>query len=592
MPRNYSNTLLFLLLLCYGSSGLYGQDLEAVSNRLSKLKEQKLSITGGIQLFGQTYSASGITARRDDFQWGARANLNLGFLGFNAPFSFVFSEANQNFNLPAYTFAGISPRYKWATLHAGDRSMSFSRYTLGGISFRGVGLQLEPGRFQVAGFYGKLNRALAADLNSVGNLNGFYDRIGHGLRIGYGGRKTAVFANYFSASDEQDGLPIATELNQTLLPTANKVVSTEVRQMLGKRVTLSGEFAHSAFNADQNAVDLPNDERDFGNELFGLFNPNESTLTGQAYNLGLNYVHDKFGVQGRYERITRGFRTLGSLFFNNDTENITLGFNRTLMAGKLNLFVNGGLERTNLDAEENESTDRLIGSLNVTYRPSEDWIYTGSYSNFRNDTKLRARTDLTIPVDSIFLAQVNQSANLTILRQLGTEQRPSSLRLLLQHQRANSVINDEVNDMANSRVSILALNYAGGNPELGWQWNTGLALNLTEIGGINNRSISPTLGINRNFLNNALATYLQMALGFYQQGDDGNQVFNLSFGGSYRLLNSHRIGLRATHLNRFGSAMASRNFNEWYASLNYGFNFGGALGGKRSTAPAAAPVKK
>ncbi len=588
---------LFLLSGLSLSGALFAQDVGNVLGRLGKLKEQQLSITGGINLNGQWYQANGIEARRDNFQWRGSANLNLSFLGVNAPFSFVFSDANNNFNLPAYSFAGISPRYKWATLHAGDRSLSFSRYTLGGISFRGVGLQLEPGKFQVATFYGKLNRALAADLNAVGNLNGLFERTGHGLRIGYGGRKTAIFTNYFSATDDNTGLPPISELGSSLSPTANKVVSLEGRQMLGKRVSLTGELAHSVFNGNQNANRLGDQDRNFGNTLFGLFTPNEATFTGQAYNFGANYNANNFGLQGRYERITRGFRTLGSLFFNNDTENITLGANRTFLKGKLNLFVNGGLERTNLDAQELEVTDRLIGSLNVNYRPSDQWMYSASYSNFRNDTKLRAQTDITAPVDSIFLAQVNQNANLTILRQLGTEQRPASLRLMAMHQRANSVINDEVNEMANSRVNILALNYAAGVADQGWQWNAGLTFNQTAVGTINNRSLSPTLGLNRNFLNNSLATYLQTALGFFQQAGDSNQVFNLSFGGNYRLRSSHRLGLRITHLNRFGSELATRNFSEWYTALNYGFNFGGAIGKKQTnpatktpSAPASAPT--
>lgn len=584
MPSSSRYTLLFVLLLA--SCVCAAQDVEATVNQLKTLKEQQLNITGGINLTSQFYNAAGIADRRDNFQWGARANLNFSFLGINAPFSFVFSEANQNFGLPAYTFAGISPRYKWATLHAGDRSMNFSRYTMGGISFRGVGLTLEPGKFHFSGFYGKLNRALANDLNTLGDLNGFYQRNGYGFRMGYGGKSSAIYANFFAADDqENEALPPVTELGPVFGLQNNKVISLEGRQQIGKRLSVFGELAHSAFNGNNRAPALTAENENFGNTLLGLFSPTEETQTGQAYQVGAAYTQTKYGLQLKYERITRGFRTLGSLFFNKDSENITLGLNRSFLENKLTVFVNGGLERTNLDSEEQESTNRIIGTLNMNYRPDDKWMFSSSYSNFRNDTKLRARTNLLAPVDSIFLAQVTQNANVMVMRQLGSEQRPSSIRLMLMRQLANNIINDEVNQTANSQVSVATLAYSAGNPDAGLQWNTGLTYNNTRIGTISNRAFAPTLGLNKNFLNNALATYLQSALSLSVQNGDNSRIFNLSTGATYRLANSHRLGMRATHLNRFGSALASRNFREWYGSLTYGYSFGGKIGRKESPPP-------
>lgn len=588
MPNSSRHTLLFVLLLA--SCVCAAQDVEATVNRLKNLKEQQLSITGGINLTSQFYDAVGITNRRDNFQWGARANLNFSFLGINAPFSFVFSEANQNFGLPSYSFAGISPRYKWATLHAGDRSMSFSRYTMGGISFRGVGLTLEPGKFHVSGFYGKLNRALANDLNTLGDLNGFYQRNGYGFRMGYGGKGTAIFANFFAADDQEDGAqPPRTELGPVFGLQNNKVISLEARQQVGKRISVFGELAHSAFNGSRNAAALPPADENFGNTLLGLFSPTEETQTGQAFQIGAAYTQAKYGLQMRYERISRGFRTLGALFFNKDSENITLGFNRSFLENKLSLAVNAGLERTNLDAEEQESTNRLIGNLNLNYRPDDKWMFSSGYSNFRNDTKLRARTNLLAPVDSIFLAQVTQNANVMAMRQLGTKDKPSSLRLMLMRQLANNIVNDEVNQNANSQVTVASLAYTAGNPDAGLQWNTGLSYNTTRIGTISNNNFASTLGLNKNFLNNALATHLQSSLSLSTQNGDNSRVLNLSTGATYRLANSHRLGLRATYLNRFGSSIITRNFRELYGSLTYGYSFGGSIGRKEPPLPNASP---
>ncbi|MEM9529174.1 MAG: hypothetical protein AAGA31_21365, partial [Bacteroidota bacterium] len=502
-------------------------------------------------------------------------------------------DANENFRLPAYTFVGISPTYKWITAHVGDRSLSFSRYTLDGVTFRGGGLELRPGKFRIAGFYGGLNRALLSDLNAVGNLNGFYERTGWGGKIGYEGERGSINLILFAAADDEENNPFAAE-NLLVTPLDNKVVSLTGRQQFGKRLTLSAEAAHAITNTDKTAAPLADDELDFSNQLLGLFTPNQSVVTGQAYNLKAFYNFENTGLQAGYERVTRGFRTLGALFFNNDSERITLGASRSLLEGKLNLSANGGLERTNLDDGEAETTDRIIASITANYRPSDTWLFNAGYSNFRNDTKLRGRADLVNPVDSIFLAQVTQSINGMAIRKLGAKERPASLSLVVNHQRANNIINDEVSTDNQTRFTNLALTYAAGNPSSGFQYNVGVATNFTVLGDISTNSLSPSLGLTKVLWNNSLTTQLRTALSFISSPDAPereNSVLNFSFGANYKLKNSQSINLSVIHLNRFGSEQENRNFREWYGTIGYGYRFGGRLGGRRA-APNAASVQQ
>lgn len=585
--KNFTTHTVFILIGLAATAVLSGQDVGAVVDDLKNIKDRSLNITGGLSLGLNAYNASGIAPRRDDLQWNARANLSLEFLGLSAPFSVAFSDANRNFNLPSYTFAGISPTYKWIRAHAGDRSMSFSRYTMDGISFRGGGLELSPGKFRLAGFYGSLNRALLNDLNAVGNLNGFYERTGFGGKIGFEGEKGGLNLVLFSAADDPGDNPL-TNLNNRLTPLQNTVVSFSGRQQLGKRLTLSGEAAHSLTNQDRLAEPLQESELKLSNELFGLFSPNQSITTGQAYRVEASFNLEKSGLRAGYERISRGFRTLGALFFNNDTENITGGFTKNLFNNKLSLAANAGLERTNLDAEEAETTDRFIGSATANFRPTDKWMFNAGYSNFRNDTKLRGQTDPFTPVDSIFLAQVTQSVNGMILRRLGSDERPSTITLSANHQRANNIIND-VAQMDNQTIfTNLALNFSSGNPAKGFQYHLGVTGNTTELGDFNNRSISPALGLTKTFANNALSTQLRSALSFITSPthpDRDNSVLNLSLGLGYKLKSGHSINLSAIHLNRFGAEDPTRNFREWYGTATYGYRFGGKLGGKRPSAP-------
>ncbi len=571
----------FLLLLSASLWGMSTLPLEAqdLENLGSTLRSEGLTITGNLNISNQTYWASGISPRRDGMMTMVNAGLNFRFLGFSAPFNFSFSDQNAQFNLPSYTFIGISPRYKWATLHAGDRNMNFSKYTMSGISFRGVGLELNPGKFQTAFFYGKLNRALANDLTAVGSLNNFYQRTGMGARIAFQDQSAGYALNFFSAFDATDSAPL-TKLGERLPAADNMTVSLQARQRITRRLSLNGEFAHSVYNSNRLAPPLAAQNRTPANRMWGLFRPTESFTSGQAYNIGLQYNLNQTGIQAAYERIDRGFRTLGALFFNNDTENMTLGLNRSFFENKLQAFVNGGLERVNLDNKELEATERLIASVNVNYRPDDKWFFAGMYGNFRNDTKLRVQTDVTVPVDSIFLAQVNQSANLTALRRFGTEKRPTNLQFMLNHQRAQNVVNDSVVNTGNSRFTTAALNFSSGSPEAGLQWNAGLTLNFIGLGAVRNQSFAPVFGLNKTLLQNALLLHVNSALSFFQQtGGESSKVWNLHLGGRYQLRNSHRLGLSAIHINRFGSADAIRNFQEWYGQLHYGYNFGGKIGG-------------
>lgn len=212
-------------------------------------------------------------------------------------------------------------------------------------------------------------------------------------------------------------------------------------------------------------------------------------------------------------------------------------------------------------------------------------MFNAGYSNFRNDTKLRGRADIANPVDSIFLAQVTQSVNGMIIRRLGQKERPASLSLVMNHQRANNVINDEVSTDNQTRFTNLALNYGAGNPSSGFQYNVGISGNFTMLGDLSTRALSPTLGLTKALWNNALTMQFRTALSFVTSPDApqrDNSVLNLTFGANYKLKSSHSINLSAIHLNRFGAEDANRNFREWYGTLGYGYRFGGRLGGRQA----------
>ena len=92
---------------------------------------------------------------------------------FDIPLSFVLSNFENKFYQPFNQF-GISPKYKWATLHLGYRNLTYSNYTLAGHRILGAGFDLKPKNFRIGFMYGQLRRS--ASIDSSMNANPMYVR--------------------------------------------------------------------------------------------------------------------------------------------------------------------------------------------------------------------------------------------------------------------------------------------------------------------------------------------------------------------------------------------------------------------------------
>ena len=146
-------TLLFLSLFsCFlTSSSLWSQDIEAL------VKATPLSISGGINVNANYYNNQGGNSIQPPFFYTVGANLNLNFFGIvSAPLSFRYSPTGNQFNYPTvkrqpFNQMGISPKYKWLTVHLGYRSMNFSKYTYSGARFFGGGIEVKPQKIKLNG---------------------------------------------------------------------------------------------------------------------------------------------------------------------------------------------------------------------------------------------------------------------------------------------------------------------------------------------------------------------------------------------------------------------------------------------------------
>lgn len=119
---------------------------EGKAQDFSNFRELKpFTYSGTVEARSMFYNATGIANRRQPLSYLFSGSPTIGIYGFQIPVSFSFSESDRSFRQPFNQF-GMSPNYKWITLHAGYRNLSFSPYTLGGHTMLGGGFELNPGK--------------------------------------------------------------------------------------------------------------------------------------------------------------------------------------------------------------------------------------------------------------------------------------------------------------------------------------------------------------------------------------------------------------------------------------------------------------
>src|SRR5690606_1605079 len=126
------------------------------------------------------YHSRGIAARRTPFSFVATGHANLSIYGWSVPVQFTVTERRRTVSQPFNRYV-LHPKWKWIKAHAGYTSVSFSPYTINGHVFRGIAVDLDPGKhWQVSALYGRFMKATSAD--SLRTTIPSFQRTGYGLK--------------------------------------------------------------------------------------------------------------------------------------------------------------------------------------------------------------------------------------------------------------------------------------------------------------------------------------------------------------------------------------------------------------------------
>ena len=318
-----SRFLISILLIVIFSSDLKCQNLNSFD------KENPFSIKGNINFSMNTYSSSKENLRQEPFVYVLSGRPTFSFYGIDIPLSITYSNRNLNYSHP-FNQVGIAPSYKWVKVLLGYNSINYSKYVVNGLRIKGIGIELNPGKFRFSVFKGKMRSAI--DFNADPQQNGDYpyrtnnsfEQNGYGFKLGIGTAKTFIDFAFIKAEDDDASITIPDSLATSLEPQANTSLGTSIQLRLHKSLTLSGDAGISAFTNDQLADTITWGSSTAMSIVDPVYAVNESSQFLYAGEVNLKYRVSNFSTAIAYKRIDPDYRSLGSYSRLSDMERLSI----------------------------------------------------------------------------------------------------------------------------------------------------------------------------------------------------------------------------------------------------------------------------
>lgn len=371
--KTAGRTLMFIVLPLIE---LYSQDLEQV------VSSKPLGFSG-------TLNTSIVTRSSENGEgssyWVLSASPTLSVYSIEFPFTITFSTNESRFQQPFNEY-GISPKYKWLTLHAGHRSISYSPFTLAGHQFLGGAFDIAPSFLRVSGMYGRLVRSVPFDSGDV-NRSSAFERWGYAGKVGFGSRSNYVDAIYFTAKDRYPSVNNSLLLNG-ITPAQNTVLGIISSQQFFKLITWDFEGSVSGYTRDLTAASFKDSSKI--PQLFrDIITVNSSSRVSTALKSSLRLSQRYSSVELSYKRIDPGYTSLGAYYLQSDIEEFTLGPSFRLFKSRVNFNGRIGFARDDLLNTKQNETFRIIGTANLNLQPTSQFGINLNYSNSTNTRKTK-----------------------------------------------------------------------------------------------------------------------------------------------------------------------------------------------------------
>ncbi|MBP6235751.1 MAG: hypothetical protein KA536_06405 [Saprospiraceae bacterium] len=460
--------LLTMSISLFGQSKIKEVINKKITNVKSKINDDSLRITGAVKIYAGYRIFSENNSK--PFEYRINANVNLSYKGIKIPLAYNFSNGKSlyringpNLNVPKFNNLGFSPTYKWAKLHVGTRTMSFSKYSYDNLRFVGGGTELTPGNLQFKFFNGKIFQSSLSDIQLSNSLNNPFKRKAWGMMSGYKSKTAEYSGILFKSSDDYSGITDST-VYKIYKPKANTIVGIVAKQTIFEHLELSYDWTISAltYNLFSERIDIPTHWTAYN--MFGLYEKRTSSKYANAKKLSIKYSKDDKTYGFNYERIDKDYRSLGSLIFDNNYESYTVTFNQQYFK-KLNTTSEIGIRRDGIAQESSLTGKRWVANINVGYTVNDRLSFNSNYSNFRNVERNYFQPLNSIAFDSVSISLVNQNFNISSNYALDKNKK-TLLTLMYSMQISNRIQSDSV--VSNNQLNnhIYTANYSYTNKKV------------------------------------------------------------------------------------------------------------------------------
>jgi len=564
MKDYYKKLLLWLCVvftfLCYKKGNAQDIDLE-------NFYKPNFKITGNVNA-NMMYYKSNMPNQREPFTYLLSGNLNISAFNFNVPLFYSITNQGKTSGYTSpfdFNRLSIMPKYKWVKAYIGNGSMSFSPYTLSGIPFKGLGFELTPkSPFKIALMGGQLLKAVEAD-EALGGIP-VYERYGYGTKISFEKPQYKIGWIGFYAKDKENSLnnPVI-----GVTPKENIVNSLIFSSSFIKNLNFNVEYALSIVTDDIRSPKLTGE-----NYTDKLFPTKETTQFFNALNVNFDYNIQKSIIGVTYERIDPNYSTLGAMYFNNDLENIVLRFARPFYQDKITMSTSLGYQRDDLASVKKQESKRIVGSINLGYRITDQINFTGSYSNFTSYTNKKLdqfeliNNPNVVPSDTLDYRQLSQNANMNLSYVFG-KKRNQNLNL-------NYSIAGQANEQGGvirvgqaSTIQNFNMSHSINFLESKFALNSSLNFTTNEVSKNDNSSLGASAGISKKFLKEKLNTNFGVLYNNSKGNTNSSDVFGAKFNSSYVLLQKHNLNMSIISMYR--TSTSAENFNDITATINYSY---------------------